>query len=509
MIHKTTLNEGQHVNKFEMCGICKGFGGINALIDVDFSVKRGEIHALMGENGAGKSTLMKILSGAYNQDKGKILIDEEVVHIQNPRDSIKLGVSVIYQEFALMGDLTVAENIFIDNLSNNKLLINWKKLHTETKKLLNNLGFGQIPTGKEVGKLSVAYQQIVEICKALSRNSSILVLDEPTAVLSSKESEQLFILLQLLRDNGTSIVYISHRLDEVFKICDRATVLRDGQNVGTVILQDINEKELVNMMIGRSIGNYYPERHANVGDVVFEVSDINLGKLVKDVSFQVRAGEVFGLSGLVGSGRTETLMAILGEENRDSGSIRINNNEVKIRSPIDAFKAGFAMLPEDRKTQGVLLELPIAHNISVSCIKKLSNSIGVVDRKKERSMVNNLINKLRIKLRNPQDMCQSLSGGNQQKVSISKLLSAGCKVLLFDEPTRGVDVGAKTEIYKIINELVDEGYAIIMVSSEMPEVIGMCDRVAVMRNGEITGILEKNEINEENLINLSMGVQNS
>jgi ribose transport system ATP-binding protein len=284
-------------------------------------------------------------------------------------------------------------------------------------------------------------------------------------------------------------------------------VLRDGKNVDTVALSDIDKKKLVNMMIGRDLTYYFPERQPDIGEVVFEVSNINCGNAVKNVSFQVKRGEVFGLSGLVGSGRTETLMAILGESKRSSGSIRINNREVTVRSPVSALKAGFSLLPEDRKTQGVFLNLSIANNITISALKALSNAVSVINRKKEQSTVDNLVEKLRIKLRSVKDDCSSLSGGNQQKVSISKLLGADCRVLLFDEPTRGVDVGAKIEIYKIINDLVGEGYAIIMVSSEMPEVIGMCDRVAVMRNGEIAGELTKGEITERNLISLSMGVE--
>ena len=493
-------------NILDMNGVYKSFGGVHALKNVDFHVRKGEIHALVGENGAGKSTLMKILSGAYTADEGEIYIGGEKTHFSNPLDGIRHGISVIYQELALMGDLTVAENIYIDNLNEGKRIINWKRLHADTQKLLDELGFGNIPTNREARKLSVAYQQIVEICKALSRNSTILVLDEPTSVLSNKEAGQLFSVLRQLRDGGTSIVYISHRLEEIFALCDRATVLRDGENVDTVNICDIDEKKLVNMMIGRELTYYYPERESNIGEPVFEVSNINCGNMVRNVSFSVRSGEVFGLSGLVGSGRTETLMAILGEDKRAGGAIRVNGREVGMQSPIDALKSGVALLPEDRKTQGVFLNLPIAHNISISGIKDMSNSAGVINRKKEQSLVDRLVDKLRIKLRSPQDDCSSLSGGNQQKVAISKLLGADCRVLLFDEPTRGVDVGAKIEIYKIINDLAGEGYAIIMVSSEMPEIIGMCDRVAVMRNGEIAGELTKEDINEVNLINLSMGV---
>jgi ribose transport system ATP-binding protein len=489
-----------------MSDISKRFGGVTALNKVNFSAGRGEIHALVGENGAGKSTLMKILAGAHTPDEGNIFIDGEEVHVYTPKDGIDLGLSVIYQEFALMPDMSVAENIFIDDLNENKRFVRWKELYAQTKAILDELGFGNISPSKQVADLPVAYQQIVEICKALSRNSKILILDEPTAVLSTMETEQLFKLLKKLKSDGVTIIYISHRMNEIFSLCDCATVLRDGENVGTVDLKDTTEQGLVNMMIGRSLQNYYPEREHVIGDVVFEARNIVSGDVVKDVSFSVRAGEVFGLSGLVGAGRTETLMAILGELKREGGEIFVNGKAANVRSPLTALKAGVSILPEDRKTQGVLLELPILHNITISCLNKLAGFFGVISFRKERETANELVEKLRIKIGALSDPCLSLSGGNQQKVSISKLLGTDSKVLFFDEPTRGVDVGAKIEIYKIINEIVAEGYGVVMVSSEMPEIIGMCDRVAVMRNGRITGELNRDELTEINLIKYSMEV---
>ncbi|MDR0878324.1 MAG: sugar ABC transporter ATP-binding protein [Treponema sp.] len=492
--------------RIQMTDICKSFGGVHALESVSLNVKRGEIYALVGENGAGKSTLMKILSGATIPDSGEIRIEGKTVHIHNPKMGIDLGVSVIYQELALMPDMSVTENIFIDRINTGMKIINWKQLHGEAKKILKDLGFEKISPSKKAADFSIAYQQIVEICKALSRNSFILVLDEPTAVLSTVETEQLFKLLKKLRDDGVSIIYISHRLKEIFQICDRGTVLRDGKNAGNVTISEIDEHTLVSMMIGRELQNYFPKRTSHIGEVIFEAKNIVRGTVVNDVSFTVHAGEVFGISGLVGAGRTETLMAILGEDKRDGGSIFIKGKEVGIHSPIDALKAGISLLPEDRKTQGVLLELPIMHNITISCLSKLCRIIGVIDGRRERETADRLIKKLRIKIGNPWDPCSSLSGGNQQKVSISKLLGADCAVLFFDEPTRGVDVGAKVEIYNIINEIVTEGYGVVMVSSEMPEIIGMCDRVAVMRNGRITGVLNKDELTEQNLIKYSMEV---
>lgn len=493
--------------RLEMKGVTKYFGGVKALENVDLHVKPGEIHALVGENGAGKSTLMKILAGAHLPNAGEILIDGKEVKIRSPKDGLSLGISVIYQEFALMPEVTVAENIFIEEINTGKhKLVQWKKLFTDTKEILNRLGFGNISPKSQVKDLSIAHCQVVEICKALSGNCNILVLDEPTAVLSTAETEQLFVLLKMLRDEGVSIIYISHRMNEIFLISDRVSVLRDGVNVDTVVTADTSEEEVVRMMIGRDLGSYFPEREHRIGEIVFEARNIVSGKVVNDVSFNVRSGEVFGLSGLVGAGRTETLMAIMGELKRDRGEVFVDGEEVKMNSPIDALKAGVSLLPEDRKTQGVLLDLPILHNMTISCMKRISSKIGVIQLKKEYSLGNGLVDKLRIKIGALTDPCSSLSGGNQQKVSISKLIGTKSRVLFFDEPTRGVDVGAKIEIYKIINEIVAEGYGVVMVSSEMPEIIGMCDRVAVMRNGRITGELDRDELTELNLIKYSMEV---
>ena len=491
----------------QMSNICKSFGGVNALKSVNFSINKGEVHALVGENGAGKSTLMKILSGAYQLDDGKIYLEGEEVNINNPKAGIEHGISVIYQEFALVNDLTVAENIFIDNLNDGHAIINWNKLRVKAKELLVELGFGQIDVKKTVSSLSVAYQQVIEICKALSRNSKILILDEPTAVLSSNEAEQLFDLLEKLRDSGVAIVYISHRMEEIFRITDRITVLKDGEYVATVNTAEIEEKALVNMMIGRDLKSYFPHRDSKIGDVIFEVKNISQKDIVNDVSFKVRAGEVFGLTGLVGAGRTETVRAIFGEDKKDKGNVYFYGEEKKIKNPKGALKAGLALLPEDRKTQGVLLNMPILYNVTLSSLKRFCRFGGIIRRKDEKKFALDIAGKLRIKMGTINDDTSKLSGGNQQKVAISKLLAADCNVLILDEPTRGVDIGAKIEIYKIINSLASDGNAVIMISSEMPEVIGMCDRVAVMRGGRIMGELSKDEISEENLINYAMGVR--
>ncbi len=490
----------------DMQNICKIFGGVKALQNVSFQIKPGEIHALIGENGAGKSTLMKILSGAYKRDSGDIYINGHKVDINKPKDGIDNGISIIYQEFALISSLTVAENIFIDNLSDNGRLINWKKLRKKARDVLDSLGFQNIPENKVVSELSVAHQQVVEICKALARKSSVLILDEPTAVLASSEVEQLFKLLKELRAEGVAIIYISHRLEEIFRLCDRITVMKDGCYVGTYETLEMDDKKLVNLMIGRTLESYFPFRESNIGKTVLKLENIRSGKAVKDVSLEVHEGEVLGISGLVGSGRTETMRAIFGADSLDGGQIYLNNKAIKIKTPMSAVKQGIGLLPEDRKAHGVLLDMPIRNNITLTRLKEFTGPLGIIKKKQETAYINEMVKKLAIRAGSIENAVSSLSGGNQQKVAISKLLASDCKVLILDEPTRGVDVGAKIEIYKIINSLVDQKYAVIMISSEMIEIIGMCDRAIVMRSGRIAGELKKDELTEQNLINYSMGV---
>jgi ribose transport system ATP-binding protein len=490
----------------EMQNICKIFGGVKALQNVCIQIKPGEIHAIVGENGAGKSTLMKILSGAYTRDSGDIYVGGKKANINNPKDGIDHGISVIYQEFALIGSLTVAENIFIDKLGENGRFINWKKLREKAKNVLDSLGFGHIPANKVVSELSVAHQQVVEICKALARESSVLILDEPTAVLATSEAEQLFKLLEDLRAKGVAIVYISHRLEEIFKLSDRITVMKDGTYVGTYETSTLDDKKLVNLMIGRTLESYFPARETHIGETLLKVENISSGKAVRNVSFEVRAGEVLGISGLVGSGRTETVRAIFGADPLDGGRVILGGKAIKVKSPMSAVKQGIGLLPEDRKAHGVLLKMPIRTNITLTRLKSFTGPFGIISRKKETAYIDGMVKKLAIKVGSIDNNVNSLSGGNQQKVAISKLLAADCKVLILDEPTRGVDVGAKIEIYKIINALVEQQYAVIMISSEMMEIIGMCDRAVVMRGGCVAGELMKEQLTEENLINYSMGV---
>ncbi len=490
----------------EMHGISKSFGGVKALQDVHFDLKPGEIHALMGENGAGKSTLIKILSGAYTKDSGTIKINGKELEINDTKVAKQQGISVIYQEFALAKDLTVAENIYIDHMGMGKNIINWKVLRRKTRELLDQLGFSIINENARVGDLPVAFQQVVEICKSLSRQTKIMVLDEPTAVLTTNEVEKLFELILNLKKQGVGIIYVSHRLEEIFRISDRITVFKDGTYVDTVQTAQTNEHQLVNMMIGREIEDYFPKRNAKIGDVIFEVKNIKSGNAVKDVSFQVRAGEVLGLSGLVGAGRTETARAIFGADKKDGGEVYLKGKKLSIHTPKEAVKQHIGFLLEDRKNQGVLLEQSGRVNITMASLKDYTKALGIIDKKAEKEKVQSLIDALHIKIDGQDALVNSLSGGNQQKVSFAKWIASDPEVLILDEPTRGVDVGAKIEIYNIINHLAEEGKAIVMISSEMAEIIGMCDRSLVMREGVVMGELSRDELTEENLIKLSMGV---
>lgn len=497
--------EEQCKYKLEMRNITKHFGGVKALTDVSLKVEPGEIHALIGENGAGKSTLMKILSGAYQRDSGQIFIDGKEVKITNPKESKDLGVAIIYQEFMLAPDLTVAENIFIDKLSAGKVAINWKKLRADAKEQLEKLGFGDIDPNAKCGSLSVAYQQVVEICKCLTRNAKILVFDEPTAVLTFSEIRKLFEVINKLKDEGVSIIYISHRLEEIFELSQHITILKDGTYVDTVDTDKFDKQRLVNLMVGREMTDMYPERHAKIGDVVLKVEDLHAGKLVQGVSFEVRAGEVLGFNGLVGAGRTETMRAIFGADKKESGKVYYFGKEENWKSPGEAIKAKFGYLPEDRKKQGLLLEQSIRMNTTLACLNKVAKS-GIINHSAEKKFVKDTLASIQTKYGNTEDNANSLSGGNQQKVALAKWVAADCKCIVFDEPTRGVDVGAKTEIYKVMNTLAEQGVAVIMISSEMPEIIGMCDRVMVMRNGKISGEVQKDELTENTLIKFAMGV---
>lgn len=490
----------------EMININKSFGGVHALKNVSVQFRPGEIHSIVGENGAGKSTLIKILSGAYTRDNGDIIINGKKVFPKNTSDMKQQGIGVIYQEFSLAQDCTVAENIFIHKLSENKGFINWKKLNQKTSELIKEVGFVIEPT-ENVGNLSVAYQQIVEITKALSEDINVLILDEPTAVLSPFETEKLFEILINLKNKGATIIYISHRLEDVLRLSDYITVLRDGEKRNTFKRSEIDGDGLVSEMIGRSLETYYPKRNnIQIGNEVLRVENLNRGNKVRDVSFQVRMGEILGIAGLVGSGKTESIRLVFGADKRDSGDIYICGKKAKIKQPYNAKTMGINYLSENRKDEGVLLDLNIEENMTISDIKSVCRKFGFLNRKKEHEVVSKRVKDFTVKCDGISCMVSSLSGGNQQKVSIAKSLFVDTKVAILDEPTRGVDVGAKIEIYNIINDMVKEGMAVIFVSSEIEEIVGMCDRVIVIGQGKVMGTLEKGDIRKENIIALSAGI---
>lgn len=488
----------------EMNDISKRFGGVHALNHMNFKLEKGEIHALVGENGAGKSTLMKILSGAHTADEGNIKVEGQQTKIATPKASMDLGISVIYQEFMLAPHLTVAENIYIDSLSTKCGIVNWKKLRKNAESILAEIGFQDINPNAKVGDLPIAYQQIVEICKSLSRNAKVIVLDEPSAVLTFNEIQKLFKLLRTLRDKGLGIVYISHRLEELFELCSNITVMKDGCYVGQYSVEDIDKQGLIEKMVGRELKTLFPERKSQIGETILEVNNLKAGKLVNNVSFSIKKGEVVGFGGLVGAGRTETMRVIFGADPKEKGTIFYKGKEIDFKSPTEAVRNKIGFLPEDRKQQGVLLEMPIRHNVTLSSMKKISNH-GILRKKSDKEFAKGILQGVAAKYANIDDNVESLSGGNQQKVALSKWLAVDCELMILDEPTRGVDVGAKAEIYKNINDLAEAGVAIIMISSEMDEIIHISDRVVVMRQGHITGELQKQELTDVNVMRLCVG----
>jgi len=488
-----------------MNGMTKSFGGIHALKGVSFSVKPGEIHCLVGENGAGKSTLMKILAGAYKMDKGSIKIDGEDVHINSPLQAIQNGIGIVYQEFELADDITIAENIFMESLRK-KSFINWKKLYKDANEIVKGIGF-DIDCSQITGDLSVAYKQIVEISKVISKNVKVLILDEPTAVLNDREAEVMFELLMRLKERGVSIIYISHRLEEIYKIGDTITTLRDGEVTGVNPVADVTMEQVIELMIGRELSAIYPKRDVEIGQEGIRIEGFSNGKVYQDISFSVRKGEVLGISGLVGSGRTEVVRAIFGADKRKSGKIYYDGKETTFRSTVKAVRAGIALIPENRKEQGLVPALNIRKNITLTDIGKVANKFGIISRKKEVEVATKLSKLLKVKAESIETDVFSLSGGNQQKVVISKWFNTGAKVIIMDEPTRGVDIGTKVEIYTLINELAAAGNTIIFISSEMMELMGMCDRMLVMNEGRIKGELMREDFSEKNIMQLIVGGQ--
>jgi len=485
---------------FEMTGISKVFGGIRALDDVSFSVKAGEVHALVGENGAGKSTLMKILAGAHQATTGEICIGGEPAVIPSPHASRALGIGIIYQELALAPELTVAENIFLGELPG---LVNARALRARAAKLLDDLGFA-IDPGATVATLPLAFQQAVEIAKAMSRQVRILILDEPTAVLAPPEVERLLAMVQELSRRGVSVVYISHRLDEIFRIANQITVLKDGRTVGTYPVAGMDEARLISLMVGREATQLFPKVKRTRGGELLRVEGLSASGLVKQVSFSLHQGEVLGIAGLVGSGRTEVARAIFGADRAEAGAISMDGRHVTIRSPRQGVASGIGLVPEDRKGQGLVLAMPIRQNVTLTCLQRFTNWLGVVRRRAERASVDDVAKRTTIRARNLDLPVSSLSGGNQQKVVLAKWLDAGCKVVILDEPTRGVDVGARSEIYQLIENLAASGLGVIVISSDMLEVIGASDRILVMSGGRISGELARNEFSEARIMQLAL-----
>jgi len=489
----------------EMKGINKSFGTNQVLKDAGFLLKDGEVHALMGENGAGKSTLMKILTGVYTRDAGTVLVDGKEVVYKSPQEAEKAGIVFIYQELNVLFDLTVEENLFMGKeITKGFGICDRKAMRKKAQEVMDKMGVN-IPINAVMSDLSVGQQQMVEICKALMVDAKVLIMDEPTAALTQSETEGLFKLIKSLREKGVSIVYISHRMEEIFELCDRITILRDGTYVGTEYIKDINMVDIVRMMIGREIGERYPKREGvTIGDEVLYVENLSKGKTFQNVNFRVHAGEVLGVSGLMGAGRTEIMHAIFGNLPYDSGRILINGEAVNIKCARDAINAGIGFITEDRKTEGLLLEKSIAENIELANLGKVSDK-SVLSKKKGAELVKKGIDEFHIKCFGPQHECANLSGGNQQKVVIAKWVYTDPKVLILDEPTRGVDIGAKKEIYSVINDLAAKGVAIIMVSSELPEVLGMSDRIMVVHEGKVTGIIDAAEADQEKVMTLATG----
>ena len=490
----------------EMRGIDKTFPGVHALRAVDLDVRVGEILGLVGENGAGKSTLVKILAGAYGRDAGEILIAGEAVEASSPNEMIGRGIAVIYQEPSLAPHLSVAENIFMGRLPTRRFgIVDRRKLVEDTAVVAERLGL-DIDPGARVGTLSVARRQMVEIAKALSRDARLIVLDEPSAVLADAELDGLVRVMHRLAEKGVAFVYISHRLNEVFRITDRVTVMKDGRGVATERTADMTPDRLVRLMVGRDLGQIYGERHGGaVGDVALEVRDLTRVGVFDDVAFVARAGEIVGIAGLAGSGRTEVLRAIHGADQIDAGTIEIFGQPVTIRSPRDAIAHGIGLLTEDRKADGLLLLQAVGTNVTISRMDEVAPS-GVIRTDHERRVVTGYIDRLSIRTPSGRTRVRNLSGGNQQKVIFAKWLNARCRILLIDEPTRGVDVGAKREIYALLRDLAARGTAIVMVSSELPEVIGISDRIVVMREGRIAVTLDAAEATEERIMSYATRV---
>ncbi len=495
-------DEGMNEVIVSMKNVCKNFPGVKALDNVNFELRSGEVMALLGENGAGKSTLMKILSGVYTRDSGELEIFGKNYGNLTPKQAEEAGVAIIHQELNLCRHLTVAENIFLGREIYGKIALDNARMEAEAQKILDGLKIDINPR-QVVGDLPVSKQQMVEIAKALSVNAKILVMDEPTSALTSKEIDELFRIILDLKSEGKGIVYISHRLEELQHIVDRVTIMRDGQYILTAGFNDLTMDEIITNMVGREIKEKFPRVECEKGKVIFEVKNLNAGRMVRDINFSVNEGEIVGFAGLMGAGRTETTRAIFGVDEKSSGQIFVDGEEVKINCPMDAIKHGVVLAPEDRKKDGLCTQLSIRDNITLPNLDMVCNKAGVVNSKKEKDMCDKTVENLKIKTPNVDILAGNLSGGNQQKVVVGKWLARNSRVVIFDEPTRGIDVGAKVEIYNLMNELKKQGIAVMFVSSEMPEVMGIADRIIVMCDGRITGEVMAKDTTQSEILKLA------
>lgn len=479
--------------------ITKEFPGVKALDDVTINIERGTIHGLVGENGAGKSTLIKVLAGIYQPNKGEIILDGKPCRFNSPIEARRAGISVVHQEIKLAEPLSVAENMFLGNVQLKNGLVDWKGMRRRAREIVEDLGM-DIDINAQVSSLTVAKKQIVEIMHAINNNSRILIMDEPSAVLTDRELEVMFRIVKQLRDEGITIIYISHRLDEIFGLCSNVSVLRDGCHIDTIPVASVDRQGLINMMVGREMGQEYPKEVGNVGGTILEVKNLSRG-ILRDISFEVKSGEVFGISGLVGAGRTELARAILGIDKPESGEVYVRGKKVHYRTFADAIRDGLGLIPEDRKLQGLVQIMSVKRNTTLVNMKRVLRA-GVISSSLEEKLSKEYADKLHVVTPSMETEVQYLSGGNQQKVVIAKWLFQNSEILFLDEPTRGIDVGAKAEIYRLINRMAKEGKTIIMISSEMPELLGMCDRIMVMHEGHKMGELNAAEATQAKIMAL-------